>query len=267
MMHVNENSPTPRPPSLSGLLADYLRQQVDTHAGGLARPEDGEVVPFEAAPVQPVEPRLAWQEATFTLRYLHTETAPQALAVPPDWSSLVTMNEPAAAIALCLGNFPQLVRSLEPLLDPTDLEKLRPNPGRPFSCPALEEWATTAVRQRRQPQGLLALGLLRLARHFDLATELAREHRVDVPAEWQAAWTNEEGALAWHSGQPDQAATLWCKQPDSAPVHFNRGMAFLFLGRPADALPELAQAVALLPENCGWHHLACLYLALAEMRS
>jgi hypothetical protein len=261
-MHANNPS---LPPALSDLLADYLRRQAETHAAGLALPEEGEVVPFEAAPVQPVEPRLAWEEATSALSYLHARSNPPALAVPPDWASLVAACEPATAIAFTVGNFPQLVRDLQPLLHPRELGKLRPSPARAIPCPALEEWAAVTVRQRQQPLALLALGVLRLARSFELAAALNREHQADVPAEWQAAWANETAALAWHRGQAEEAASQWRSQPDSAPVHFNRGMAALFLDRPADARPEFARAVSLLPESCGWHHLACLYLALAEM--
>ncbi len=44
------------------------------------------------------------------------------------------------------------------------------------------------------------------------------------------------------------------------------GMAALFLGQSAEARTSLGQAAAQLPEVGAWHHLARLYLALAEMR-
>ncbi len=95
---------------------------------------------------------------------------------------------------------------------------------------------------------------------------MIQRHRAAVPAAWQAAWANEEAALAWHRGRPEEAAALWQEQPESLPVLFNRGMAALFLGRPGEARAPLSAAIARLPEDSGWHHLACLYLALAEMR-
>ena len=49
------------------------------------------------------------------------------------------------------------------------------------------------------------------------------------------------------------------------PVRFNRGMAALFLGRPAEARDHLKAAVGGLAETGAWHHLASLYLTLAEM--
>ena len=47
------------------------------------------------------------------------------------------------------------------------------------------------------------------------------------------------------------------------PVLFNRGMAALFTGQPADARADLRRAVEQIPESSGWHHLGRLYLALA----
>src|SRR5581483_2619950 len=55
--------------------------------------------------------------------------------------------------------------------------------------------------------------------------------------------------------------------PESVPVLFNRGMAALFLGRPAEAREDLRRAVGRLPEPDGWHHLGRLYLALAGGRA
>ena len=77
---------------------------------------------------------------------------------------------------------------------------------------------------------------------------------------------NEEAALAWHSGKRKEAAAKWEKCGDHVPALFNRGMAKLFLGKPAEAAAPLRQAIASLPESGSWHHLARLYLTLAEMR-
>ena len=91
------------------------------------------------------------------------------------------------------------------------------------------------------------------------------EHATTAPADWKAAWANEEAALAWHRGRTQEAASLWQKQAPSIPVLFNRGMAALFLGKPKEARPLLTKAVNQLSEKDGWHHLGHIYLALAEM--
>src|SRR5437764_1294252 len=83
-------------------------------------------------------------------------------------------------------------------------------------------------------------------------------------ADPRPAW--EEAALAWHAGRREEAARLWAGIEGSVPALFNRGMAALFLGKPAAAVAPLRQAVAQLPESSSWHHLGQLYLTLAEMR-
>lgn len=250
------------PPTLSDLLARYLQQQVTDHQDGLGFADStDEVVPYEAVPAQPVEPRLAWDEALMALRCFQANI--QTSSVPPEWPVLVASHEPMLALAFAAGNFPQLVRNLQPLLQAADLTAVRSQSGRAASAPALVEWA---AQQTQAPQLLLAVGALRLARHFERAAELLTRHEASVPMEWQSAWANEKAALAWHRGDADEAAALWSKQADSAPVLFNRGMAALFQGQPAEARSSLTEAVRCLPEDSAWHHLGRLYLALAEMR-
>ncbi len=267
MNRPDEGQKTAGPPPLADLLACYLERQASAHADGLAAPEAaGEVVPFEAAPVQPVDARSAWDEAGRVLPLYLAGADPKALPVPPDWPGLVAGHEPAVALAFCLGNFPQLVRNVHPLLHAADLAKLRPQPGRPPAAPGLKEWATRVAGTNQFPQTLLALGALRLARQFDDAGELLTAHAAAVPAEWRAGWANEAAALAWHRGRAEEAFAQWQAQADSVPVLFNRGMAALFLDRPAQARSWLTAAVAQLPEAGAWHHLGRLYLTLAEGR-
>jgi len=186
------------------------------------------------------------------------------LQPPPDWPMLVSSQEPAAALAFAVGNFPQLVRHVQPLLHAKNLSELRPSAGRSIPTPALLTWAAQVSKKKQYPEMLLALGALRLARQFDKAEEILAKQRGHVPQQWQEALSNEEAALAWHSGKGEEALKMWQKQPESMPVLFNRGMALLFLGKAADARTALTAAIAKLPEDSAWHHLAHLYLALAE---
>jgi len=250
-------------PDLRDLMARYLQQRGEAQAAGLVAAEAGEVTPFEAAPVQAVEPRLAWEEAIAALQSF----APAKLQAPPDWPLLVASQEPAVALAFAAGNFPQLVRHVQPLLHAAKLTELRPSAaGRPITVTALLTWVAQAGKKQQYPQFLLGLGALRLARQFEQAEELLAKHRAEVPAEWQAALANEEAALAWHQGKAEAALKLWQAQPDSVPVLFNRGMAALFLGKTTVARTALNQAIGQLPESSAWHHLGRLYLALAQMR-
>jgi hypothetical protein len=248
-------------------LSQYLHRQVAAREAGFVIGEAGaEVVPFEAVPVQPVDPRTAWIEALAALRFYAPETDTKSLEIPPDWSDLVAQQEPAAALPFCLGNFPQAVRSLHLLLSP-DLTNLGSLPARPGPALALLSWAEHTVRQGKHPQTLVAVGVLRLAKQLDAAAELLQRSQANVPDSWRAAWANEEAALAWQRGMPKEALSSWDSQDSSVPALFNRGMAALFTDRPRDASDPLRQAVARIPDTSAWHHLGGLYLTLAQMRS
>jgi len=259
-MSTKPNSPD-NPLSLPELFTDYLRRQTAAHEAGLALPDSDEVVPYDAAPAQPVDPRLAWDEAAAALRCFHPSLPKLPAKAPTEWPTLVTSHEPVAALAFCAGNFPQLVRNLSALVQAAELRDLRPTAGRPVEASGLAEWAAGNEGPART---LFAAGTLRLARQYDQAAELLRE--TDAAPEWRDALANEEAALAWHRGRTEEADRLWQAQPESVPVLFNRGMAALFLGRPTEARGWLRRAAEQLSENDAWHHLARLYLALAEMR-
>src|SRR5947208_268511 len=52
-------SRTSSPPALGQLMSSYLQQQAEAHAAGLSDADAaGEVVPYDAGPVQPVDARL-----------------------------------------------------------------------------------------------------------------------------------------------------------------------------------------------------------------
>jgi tetratricopeptide (TPR) repeat protein len=274
MANVDQASSQPVQPGLSDLFVAYLRGQIASQAVGLGNADSpGEVVPFEAAPAQRVDAALAWREAMAVGHYFLPQRSGTAPAeneptwpAPPDWAATINSLEPAAALAFSYGNYPQLVRDLQSLLSASDLSTLLPTQGGSAPNSALLEWAAASARQTRYPEIVLAAGILRLSRQFDEAAQLLGRHQAATPAQWRAAYANEEAALLWHRGQVDEAASLWQKQTPTVPVLFNRGMSALFLGKPAEARPALTQAVAQLSESDGWHHLGGIYLALAEMR-
>jgi tetratricopeptide (TPR) repeat protein len=247
--------------SLSDLFARYVSSQASRiQESGLTPDLGSEVVLHDAGPVQAVDPRMAWDEAVVALNAGAKPSLPAPSSVP-DWRGLVSAQEPALDLAFCAGNFPQMVRNLSLLLQGGTSAQTNP-----FPSASLAIWAEQASR-KPFPQPLLAIGLLRLAQDFDKANRLLKERAADVPAEWKSAWKNEEAALAWHAGRREEAASVWSKgDAEHVPTLFNRGMAALFLGKPVEAREPLRQAVAKLPESGSWHHLARLYLTLAEMR-
>jgi len=263
MSQPRENTDRVSVGSLSDLFNKYLERQVSAQAEGLGFAEPGdEVLPYDSIPVQPLDPKLAWDETRGVLKAFGGLTAPQHLPVPPEWPQLVAGHEPAVALAFALGNYPQLVRNLQPLLTEGDLTAWRPRPQRSLAGPALLDWAN---RQTEPFSRLLTAGVLRLAREYTRASEILGNGS-ELKGEWKALWVNEMAALAWHRGLAEEALTLWRGQPESAPVLFNMGMAALFLGKPAEARDWLRRAVAALPDSSSWHHLGQLYLALAQAR-
>ncbi|HYT89635.1 MAG TPA: hypothetical protein VEL76_13090 [Gemmataceae bacterium] len=258
---------TPVQPSLGTLLAGYLARQAEAHTAGLAVIDPtSDVQPFEAGPVQPIDPKPAWDEAVAAARCLCPAIETRSWQAPPHWPQLVAAHEPATALAFSLGNFPQLVRNLHLLMQQANLAELRPTAVRPIAVPALEEWAEQAGRKGQYPQALLAVGTLRLARQFQQAAELLRALEKSVPAEWRTTLANEKAAMAWHAGEGAEARALWQALPVSVPVLFNRGMSALFSDEATAAHTFLTEAVARLPEAGAWHHLGRLYLTLAAMR-
>lgn len=255
----------PVQPKLDELMSRYLNRQAGAHADGLATFDAGGVTPYEAGPVQPIDPKPAWDEALTALE--HFPGAPtQKLAAPPHWPQLVGSHEPVVALAWCVGNFPQLVRNFHQILHQANLTELKPAGGRSVNAPALVDWTGKVIAQKKFPDALLALGALRLAKQFDEADALVQSLDAEVPKPSRAAWNNELAALAWHRGDADKAQRLWKATEPALPVRFNRGMAELFLGNSKAARAALQEVVGQIPETSAWHHLARLYLALAQQR-
>lgn len=258
-------TPTPQQPSLAELLSKFVVRQAADRACGITVPPVNDVQPYEAAFAPLVEPRSAWQEATLALRLLGGEGPEWKFAPPPDWAALVAAPEGSAAVAFAAGSFPQLVKDLPALTRSRDRASLRPMPRAEFPATNLCRWVDQALQNQVFPQALSGIGVLRLAQHMERATSNLNSLRLHISTRWQTAFANEEAALLWDSGRPEEALAMWLSLPDSAPVCFNRGMALLFQDRPHDAKPQLQKAVELSPESSSWHHLGKLYLTLCDM--
>src|SRR5438094_8685532 len=134
----------PVQPALSELFAGYLQRQASHQAAGIAAPQSvGEVVPFEAVPVQPVDAGLAWTEAVAVSRYFQPQGKTPDWRVPPEWPALVSAQEPAAALSFSFGNYPQLVRNLHMLWHATKLPPVRPAGEASARTAALCAWTAS----------------------------------------------------------------------------------------------------------------------------
>jgi hypothetical protein len=247
-----ENCPITGQPLLAELMARFLGRQTAAAAAGMAACLPGDVEPHEAVPVQAVDPKQAWDEATAVVSQFGGST--KGVKVPADWAALVAAQPSHTGLAFAAGNFPQMVRDLAPLYRAADeLGDVAIPDGPPFAL-------QTGEASTEFPQMLVTLGALRIARQWDAVETLLQQ---PAPAKWAAAWANEAAALLWHRGQKAEALRRWREMPESVPVLFNRGMAALFTGRPTEARADLRRAVEQIPEGSGWHHLGRLYIALA----
>ena len=254
------------PPTLAALTAGFLSRTEDAETLIAAADALGDVQPHEVSVGYRAEPRLAWQESMEVLSAFGRTASP--IPAPTDWGGLVARQDGVAALPFALANYPQRVRDLGTLLQTGNLCDLLPEAGEntPVST-GLLKWGTRHVQAGDLPHALIAAANYRAAHDFDRAAETLATLKAKVGAEWLPVLANEEAALLWHRGVYAGAAELWTTLPDSVPVRFNRGVAALFLGRPIEAREHLKAAVAGLAETSAWHHLASLYLTLAEMRS
>lgn len=253
------NSQTSVQPTLEALMAGYVRRQAEADALGFGFVGGADVTPYEAGPVQPIDPKLAWDEGLAALTYINAPV--KGIKAPTGWANFVAQTEPQIAIAFCVGNYPQLVRDFHKLLQHERLASLRPTAAASIHVAPLLEWADKAVGF---PQLLIALAVQRLTRNFDRADDLAA---MTVPAQWLTAWNNERAALLWHQGKADEAIALWKTLIPSVPVRFNLAMANLFSDRGQNVKSELEAVMAQLPESSAWHYLARLYHTLSVLRA
>jgi tetratricopeptide (TPR) repeat protein len=250
-------------PRIDELMSAFLARRASAMASGQEVIASGEVEAYEAIPTQSVDPRQAWDGAVEVIQHF----APKAkipTRLPAGWSALVNALPSATGLPMAVVNFPQSVRDL-----PALLQMNAPNEAAApvaIDDAALVSSIESNITSSQPIDWLVAVGLMRLAGRFESALRFVSEKSARIPKDLADAWANEKAALAWQMGDRKQAAMIWKSLSDSAPVLFNRGMAELFAGSPAAACDQFKAAIAQLPESSSWHHLARLYLALAESR-
>jgi hypothetical protein len=269
-MTMSDESLAQGQPSLDELLAQFVRAW-PAETATQAIDASSEVVPFQAATLFAPDPRAALNDGIEVAGFLLdqaevTQFQRSIQQAPPDWSSLVRSQPSVLALPFCLGNFPQMVRSVTPLLTGMSLRNLRPQVEQPLEIPGLQSWGQERLGKSRWAEALVAVAAMRLAQQMETAQNLLARIREAAPATWQPLILNETAALAWHAAQSDAAEQLW-NDPmlrDTVVGSFNRGLAALFNDRPREAAELLLRAAQGITENSSWHQLARLYGAVAQ---
>lgn len=251
-------------PNLNELMANFLARQQADRAMGAELTVGGEVEAYEAVPAQAVDPRMAWDASAEVLALVAPKNT-KLNKLPTGWSQLVAGLESACALPMAVGNFPQAVRDLLPLVRADKLSNIV-EPKRAVDETSVSNWIETASKSDDAGKWLLAAAMLRLTGKVNDAVRLLQDKQNSVSPEWKAAVTNEAGALAWSRGDREAAVKVWNTLPNSVTRSFNLGMAALFTDQTEVARTHLQAAAKDLSETSAWHHLARLYLALAENR-
>lgn len=230
-------APSTVPPTIDALMVRFLASRSDAVPAAVESGE-GLAEPHEVAAGFRVDPRAAWLDATAAHTTGGNAPAP-AGPQPPEWAALVARPSPALALPMAPGHFPQCVNDLHPLIAKFDANDLRPS-GPPAVLPGFGGLRKWVERHAGDP---VAAGVGRMLGDA----------------------SGPDPAARWLRGECAAALAAWDAEPESPAGLFNRGMGRLFFGRYAEARELLARAVGALPEASGWHALARLYLAVAEI--
>ena len=154
MSHANNPAGKSGSADLHDLLTRYLQQRAADHAAGIdSALAAGDVEPYEAAPAQPVDARLALDEAVAVVRFYDPVAKARKWTAPADWSSLVLASEPAASLAGRGVNFIKAYEMLRPEVYAALAEQAKRR-GLPFAghLPLMVS-AEDAVRLERWHEG------------------------------------------------------------------------------------------------------------------
>lgn len=265
MSTPSSNPPRVSQPSLAALTARML----DRRASEPGSPSDdipAGVEPHEAPSGFHTDTRTTWSEALAAVRLAegagHTTPPP----APPTWAGLTRQLPPRFAVALCVGNYPQMLGEMSKLFAGADFARLAdPFPDGSVRPDSGGERSADRVRKTHPELAvLLAAAGHRLSGEFDRAEELLSTAAADFAGSWPSVVENERAALLWDRGRTADAIAAWQRLPDGAVKALNLGMAELFSGRPGSAKSFLTAACGSLPETSGWGHIARLYLALCD---
>jgi len=248
------------PPRMDDLLASFLARQSAAISSGAESSTGSDVEAYAAVATEAVDPRLAWDGATESLRYF-APGLKLPTKLPSSWSAIASSLPACNFLPMAAGQFPQLVRDLNSVLE---MSPLKIADG--LDSPEVKRFVQFSAASQEPALWFVAVGVARLTRDFDLAQRVLSAKGSLIPAELEHAWSNELAVLNWEQEQPEKAVSIWNSLPESAPVLFNLGIAEMHNQKTHLAVSHFKRAAAMIRESSGWHHLAQLYLAVAESR-
>ena len=233
------NTTTPR---WQDLLAKLLHQ--DHHES-----PQSEVELYQAQPALGLDLAMAWNEAMLP-GVLLAEVEPKMKSrFPAAWNAARNLSL-AAPFPCCVGMAPQFLQKIDGILDNADVFFQQ------------EVTLPTAMSAEVNLENKSPLSQLAVAR---LAGDVALSNRLINELDGELIQKNEQAAQLWLSGNRADARQIWDDLETENPViAFNQGLAALAAGDREHGRERLNVAVQGFEESTGWHHLAELYLAIAQ---
>ncbi len=233
------NTTTPR---WQDLLAKLIQQ--DHH-----EVPSSEVELYQAQPALGLDLGLAWSEALLPGILLAEEEPRVQARFPSSWNAArhVTL---AAPFPCCIGMAPQFLQKIDGIMDNASAFFQQESMGMPTL-------SADITLDNKTPLSQLAIARL--------AGDANQIERLIPQLDGELLQKNERAAQLWFNGQRDEAREAWKSLDDDSPViAFNQGIAALAQGDTEHGRECLARAVNGFDESTGWHHLAELFLAVAE---
>lgn len=239
-VEMTMNTTTPR---WQDLLARMLEQE---HA----EVPTSEVELYQAQPALGLDLSMAWNEAILPGQLL-SEDMPQVSArFPSAWNAVRHVSF-AAPFPCCIGMAPQFLQKIDSILENAQTFFEQELPSMPAGVTA-----ETALDNKT------TLSQLAIAR---LAGDTEQVNRLIADLDGETLQKNELAAQLWLAGQRGEAKEAWDNLDGNHPViAFNQGLAALASQDAARGRERLAKAVSGFDQTTGWHHLAELYLAVAQ---
>lgn len=209
-----------------------------------------EVELYQAQPALGLDLGMAWNEALLPGTLLSEEEPPVSARFPSAWNAARNVSL-AAPFPCCIGLAPQFLQKIDYILDNASSFFQKELPTMPVGM--------TAEVTLDNKTTLSQLAIARLAGDFE------QVHRLIPELDGEQLQKNEHAAQLWLAGKREEARHAWDSLDGKHPViGFNQGLAALAHGDVARGRKCLTAAAKGFDESTGWHHLAELYLAVAQ---
>ncbi|HQR07804.1 MAG TPA: hypothetical protein PLN21_13335 [Gemmatales bacterium] len=233
------NTTTPR---WQDLLAKLIHQ--DHHEAPAS-----EVELYQAQPALGLDLGIAWSEALLPGQLLAEEEPRVSARFPASWNAArhVTL---AAPFPCCIGMAPQFLQKIDAIMENAEAFFQQETVGMPML-------SADITLDNKTPLSQMAIARL--------AGDANQIERLIPQLDGELLQKNERAAQLWFAGRLDEAREAWDNLDGENPViAFNQGLAAMATGDVERGRECLAIAVEGFPESTGWHHLAELYLAVAD---